>query len=100
MVESRSPKTNQSLSRDENLDGVGRKLRSTGRKLPIMAFDIAALVLPFIGVGGAGKEICSLFVGVISSGIVADIPDEVNRVELRYRFLGNMLFSQGLATHI
>lgn len=58
-----------------------------------MALDIAAPALPFIGVGGAGKKICSLFVEVISSGVVADTPDEVKGVELRCRFLGGMLFS-------
>lgn len=64
-----------------------------------MALDTAAPTLPFIGVGGADKEIRSLFVEVISSGVVTDTPDEIKGVELRCRFLGGMLFSQGLATY-
>lgn len=53
----------------------------------------------FINIKKAGKEIYSLFVGVISSKIVVDIPDEVKKVELYCCFWGGILFSQGPATY-
>lgn len=99
LVESSSSKTNQSPSRDGNLDEADRELRDTGRELPIMALDIAILALPFIGVRGTGKKIYSLFVGVSSSTVVRDTPDKIKGIELCYRFLGGMLFSQGPAIH-
>lgn len=64
-----------------------------------MAFDIATSALPFIGVRKVDKDICNFFIEVISSRVVTDTPDELKEIELRCRFLGGILFSQGPAIH-
>lgn len=48
----------------------------------MIALEIAAPALPFNGVGGTGRDLRSLFVGV-RSGVVGDTPDEVKGVALR-----------------
>lgn len=79
---------------------LGQELGETSQEPLIIAFNIVALVLPFINIRRIGKKIRSLFVGIISFRVVGDTLDKVKRVELYYHFLSSILFSQGPAIYI
>lgn len=66
----------------------------------MMALNIAACAMPFIGVGEVGKKIYNLFIEVTTFAVVRNTLDKVKRVELYCRFLGGIFFLRPSYTHI